>query len=250
MKKILNTTNKIKIKNNVFIKTSNKNIDYFMDRENEKKFYEQVQNLDFILVPNQIKHKWNKWVFKMPYYENATTLKLKSLDIQKMKEVIELIHQLQQQKVDLKLFNPQAFLKLFTNKVGVIEELKVWKTEIHLIIENYYDETPPVLSHNDLIVENFLIKDHKMFLIDFEYVSLNHYLFDYASFISEALPKSKHQAFISLLNLTPKELIKLNQLIQYHNFLWAHWAKYLYQVTHRPIYLEIMKQKIRQINDK
>lgn len=77
----------------------------------------------------------------------------------------------------------------------------------------------PVVSHNDLIPENFLIKDGNIFLIDFEYVSLNHYLFDYASFINDSLTGTKRQEFVELLNLTHQELVKLKQLMQYQDYL-------------------------------
>ncbi|PPE05518.1 phosphotransferase [Williamsoniiplasma lucivorax] len=241
-------TNKIIVKKKKFIKKSNRQVDYFLDRQNENHFYQQVQNVVFILVPTKIIKKWNYWISQMPYYPNTKTLDIQTLNEQGMEKVIDLIKQLHAQKLDLKLFDPQAFLELFTNKVGVIEQLKPWTAKIDAIIKNYYDDVSPVVSHNDLIPENFLIKDQQMYLIDFEYVSLNHYLFDYASFMTESLKKEQNPTFLKLLNLNNQELIKLTELMQYQNYLWAHWAKYMYQNSKNEIFLAIMENKIARLN--
>lgn len=60
----------------------------------------------------------------MHYYPNTKTLSIKRINSEKMKTIISLIEELHLQKYDLKVFNPQTFLKLFTSKVGVIEQLK------------------------------------------------------------------------------------------------------------------------------
>ncbi|AVP49091.1 MAG: hypothetical protein C5T88_00630 [Williamsoniiplasma luminosum] len=210
-------------------------------------FISNPGNLSFTLTPNKIEHKGRRWVSKMRYYPNSKTLSIKKLKLDRMKIILSLINELHQQKYDLKVFDPREFLDLFISKVGLIEELNHWTPKINLILQNYYDGTPPVLSHNDLVPENFLIKEHQIFLIDFEYVSYNHYLYDYASFTNELYPMAKKREFIKLLNLNHQELIKLNQLMQYQTYLWAHWAKYMYQASRERKYLKLMKEKIEQL---
>ena len=56
----------------------------------------------------------------------------------------------------------------------------LYKKASSLFKELYFDETPKVLSHNDLNQDNLLWKN-KFYFLDWEYASLNHPCFDLAS---------------------------------------------------------------------
>ena len=58
-----------------------------------------------------------------------------------------------------------------------------YKKASSLLKEIYFDETPKVLSHNDLNQDNLLWKN-KFYFLDWEYASLNHPCFDIASLVS------------------------------------------------------------------
>lgn len=244
----LGLTNKITIKDQIFIKTTTKTGDYFIDRKNEVNFYQQVQNIDFIKVPFQMKKQLNRrWKSQMSFYPETTTLNPKKYNLQIFKEVKNLIDQLHTLNINIKIFNPQEFLNLFIQKVGVITQLKKLEPKIQEIIFNYYNHQQQlVVSHNDLIPENFLIINQKMYLIDFEYVSYNHHLFDYASFMTEACNSKQAQQFKKILNLNESEEQELLNLMLYQNYLWAHWAKYMFDQTEDSSYAKIMKIKIKQ----
>lgn len=240
-------TNKIFLKKNFLYKKSNRHSDYFLNREDEKKFYENFGQELFLKIPQTIQKKLGHWWSVMPFYEEAKTLPKDKLNSEQLQRVKALIDQLHDLKLELTIFDPEAFLNLFVCKVGIIPELESLCPRVQMVIHDYYFEDHAlVISHNDLIRENILILNNEFHLIDFEYVSLNHYLFDYASFISESLNQEEAIEFKKILNLTAKEMEKLESLILYQNFLWAHWAKYMYQKTREPIYQEIMRQKIAQ----
>jgi hypothetical protein len=59
----------------------------------------------------------------------------------------------------------------------------LYKKASSLFKELYFDETPKVLSHNDLNQDNLLWKN-KFYFLDWEYASLNHPCFDLASLVN------------------------------------------------------------------
>jgi thiamine kinase-like enzyme len=106
-----------------------------------------------------------------------------------------------------------------------------------------------VLSHNDLHLGNFVLFNHNWFLIDFEYVSLNDVWFDVASFISESIfnqPKLITR-WLKIFKATENEQNIINYWIFYQNILFAAWSNYLFEVTQKPIYWEIMSRKLISI---
>lgn len=246
-------TNKIAIKDSKFIKKSKKYVDYFINRENEQKFYLQARDVPFLKVPEKM-HKnllTRTWISKMPYFKDASTLIMSKMDKSEMLIIKDLIEKLHNLKIEAPIFDPQDFLDLFVNKVGVLNELQNLTPKIHQIIRHYYlNNKKLVISHNDLIPENILIIEKKYYLIDFEFVCLNHYLFDFASFMTESCNTQQALEFRQLLNLNNEEEKKLDELILYQNYLWAHWASYMFAKTNNLIYKNICLQKIDQALNK
>ena len=82
---------------------------------------------------------------------------------------------------------PNDCLDIFSNSIELYGNLlqdtvyePLYKKASCLFKALYFDETPKVLSHNDLNQDNLLWKN-KFYFLDWEYASLNHPCFDIAS---------------------------------------------------------------------
>ncbi|WP_027063320.1 phosphotransferase [Mesoplasma seiffertii] len=243
-------TNTLFLKNDLIGKKSNSVVDYFLDRNNEQRFYEQVQHLQltWLLTP---KH----WEFDedgtftsyTKYHPQAKTFHDVTICVNKMKTVINLIEHFHQLDMDLAVFDPQRLLAKFKTKITPIFDLSQYDAEITRIISNWDDGSPLVVSHNDLVRGNFLKLKRRWVLIDFEFVSLNHWLFDYASFMSESLEVEQWPKFLNLLNLSVDNQQKLQDFITYQNYLWSYWASYMYHFTSQEIFKEIAQDKLKKL---
>ncbi|ATZ18062.1 phosphotransferase [Mesoplasma melaleucae] len=254
MKALSGLSNKITIKQNDLIKETYIYVDKYLDRANEIKVYEQLNqmNLDFLIVPFNWEFIDNKMMSKTKYYEGAITLHETHICVNKMKAIIKLISKIHNlELVDIKAFDPKGFLDFFIqNTKKCLFDLSEFKPKVESIIKSYWDDkTKPVFSHNDLVKGNFINYKKGWKVIDFEYGMYNHYLFDYASFISESLNKKRWNVFINMLNLTSKELSKLHDLIYYQNYLWIYWASYMFEQTSEQIFVEITKEKIANLTN-
>ena len=85
---------------------------------------------------------------------------------------------------------PDDCLDIFSNSIELYGNLlqdtvyeALYKKASSLFKELYFDETPKVLSHNDLNQDNLLWKN-KFYFLDWEYASLNHPCFDLASLVN------------------------------------------------------------------
>ncbi|WP_026389497.1 phosphotransferase family protein [[Acholeplasma] multilocale] len=243
-------TNELFLDNGYLIKKSNKTSDYFLDRANEINLYEQLKNNPnkFFLTPLSWEfNKDNNFISKYQYYPEAYTLHDVSICKNKMRMVVNLIDKFHHQDVVIKKFNPKEILDKFKSKTNPIFDLSQWDRQVEEIINNYEDGSQFVLSHNDLVLGNFLKAKSNWILIDFEFASMNHYLFDYASFMGESLPMSKWDKFLSILNLNEAETKKLFDLITYQNYLWSYWAAYMFQETNNEIFKEIALDKLKKL---
>jgi thiamine kinase-like enzyme len=121
----------------------------------------------------------------------------------------------------LTTFNPKVYLDKFRKAIKKpFFDLSQYETKLNEIINHYYDDTKICLNHNDLTAGNFLyLKTGELKLIDYEYSMLNHYLFDYGSFLTETLNGQEEDTFIELLNLSNKELLQLKSIMFYQLIL-------------------------------
>ncbi|ASZ09142.1 hypothetical protein CK556_02070 [Mesoplasma chauliocola] len=248
MKAISGLSNKIKVQKNDLIKESYSYVNKYLDRVNEIKIYEQLNdlNLSNFIFPYTWTYTNDELISKTHYFENAITLHDTDICKNKMKVVIKLIDEIHTLNlVGIKQFEPENFLNFFVNNtIKCLFDLSIYKEQINEIIKNYWnDSVKAVFSHNDLVKGNFINFKKGWKVIDFEYAMYNHYLFDYASFISESLNKKRWPVFIEMLNLSSQELLKLKDLITYQNYLWIYWASYMFEQTQENIFIEIAKEK-------
>ncbi|AVN60384.1 hypothetical protein CG007_01980 [Mesoplasma entomophilum] len=252
MKAVHGLSNKIFVKEKVLIKESYPYVDKYLDRVNEIKVYEQLNYLknDFIIIPFEWKKNKAQLISKTEFFDNAITLHETDICVNKMKSIIKIISKIHNlELVDIKTFDPKEFLNFFTkNTKECLYDLTFIKEQVNLIIDNYWsDNSKPVFSHNDLVKGNFINFKKGWKVIDFEYAMYNHYLFDYASFVSESLNKKRWNVFLNLLNLSQAELSKITDLILYQNYLWIYWASYMFEQTNDQIFKDIAKEKFENI---
>ncbi|PPE06284.1 phosphotransferase family protein [Mesoplasma corruscae] len=249
--KILGLTNKINVKNNILYKESHIFCDDYLNRNNEIAIYDQLNKIKnkYVIIPFAYQ-KETLFTSQTHFFKNVKTLSQVNICTNKMLTIINIIKNIHNLKLEnIAVFKPLDFLMFFKSNVQKeIQQLKVFDSRIIKILNNYWDDgSYPVFSHNDLVLNNFINFKKGWKVIDFEYASYNHYLFDYASFISESLPVKKHDKFIELLNLTEKEKKKLNDLILFQNYLWGYWALYMFEKTNNSIFVNIMNDKINAL---
>lgn len=157
-------------------------------------------------------------------------------------KVIAKLHQLPIQGLKpfdfLKRIN---YYKQYLNiKITTSEEALVYRK-----IADLDEKYPPVFSHNDLVKGNLLFLNNRVYLIDFEYASLNSPLFDLASFLSENNLNSSEEIATLLSNYTlndfPLEEIETYRLAL--DYLWMYWALARFKLTKNPVFETIYFEK-------
>ncbi|HDR0611423.1 choline/ethanolamine kinase family protein [Pasteurella multocida] len=98
------------------------------------------------------------------------------------------------------------------------------KTSIYLI--DKYNKLVP--CHNDLVPENILIKDNRIYFIDWEYSGMNHPLFDIAAFFLESkLLQEQQESFLKYYNNNINFNLIKNDIIAFQftqDVLWFLWT--------------------------
>ena len=154
-----------------------------IDRDNEVKILNKVKNLE--LAPKVLYQDESAgiliWEF-IPGIKPSFNSKNKDFCLQSLGRELSLIHNTS---------IPDDCLDIFSNSIEYMETNLLqdtvyepqYKKALSLFKELYYDETPKVLSHNDLNQDNLLWKK-KFYFLDWEYASLNHPCFDLASLVN------------------------------------------------------------------
>ncbi|MFL2718023.1 MAG: phosphotransferase [Gammaproteobacteria bacterium] len=104
----------------------------------------------------------------------------------------------------------------------------LYKKASSLFKELYFDETPKVLSHNDLNQDNLLWKN-KFYFLDWEYASLNHPCFDLASLVNtyKLVPSQIHDLSIGYGG--DQELFVMDRLKDWIEFI--HYLDVIWKIS-------------------
>jgi len=121
-------------------------------------------------------------------------------------------------------------------------------------VQRFYDETPFVLCHNDVVNGNLLFRARKVFLIDYEYAADNNPLFDLASFLSEndVKDEKKRRLFLRVYfghRVDEKTYRHINKIIAVQDILWYYWSQMHYIRTKEAIYKRIAHHKWQAIKN-
>jgi len=245
-------TNKITLDNGVLTKISNKSVDYFLNRRNESKLYDFFSTLDahksVIIKPLAWGYNsHNEFYSQFKYLQGTYTFEdqpnFSEENLELVKIILDDYHNLKPEGIVE--FQPREYLEKFRS---VIKEpffdLSEFEVTVNQVIDEYYNDNQKCLSHNDLTRGNFLFTSNDgLKLIDYEYSCYNHYLFDYASFITESLNGTNEAEFLKILNLNKREKAKLDDLMLYALILWINWCNYMFETFSDEIYHTIAKQK-------
>ena len=130
------------------------------------------------------------------------------------------------------IFNPVEQIHLMYKKIKKHKEFEFYNNCINgmkSILEKYSKPQDLALCHNDITAGNIIIKEGKIYLIDFEFSGMNDIYYDLAGFCC-MLNDEKREIFLNNYFKDEKcDKEKLNDYIKI-NFLWnASWnlIKYL-----------------------
>lgn len=117
--------------------------------------------------------------------------------------------------------------------------------------KNYCHKYHKVLTHNDVVANNFLYTKNRSYLIDYEFSGMNIALFDLASFISEnnITDHDKIALFLDSYGFDMDNLDDLENMIMFTNIFWYYWASERYKTTGDKVYLKIKKEKRKKIDN-
>lgn len=105
---------------------------------------------------------------------------------------------------------------------------------------------PDTLCHNDVVDGNLLFANSNLYLIDYEYASMNDFRFDLASFLSEnnIEDKKERDQFFEGYGIAAPHLKQEVLLFEcFEDILWGYWAMMLYESCKQEIYKTIAKEK-------
>lgn len=153
-------------------------------------------------------------------------------------------------------FEYNAMKKLQAYKKVIDEDMMLDPKYEKLVIKEVKKiskNEPLVLCHNDLVKGNLLFKFNGLTIIDWEYASMNCYLFDLASFISENnLSEEQEDYFLSKYfgyKYSSRKKKMVDAFINFQDILFYYWALYLYKKRGNQIYFTIALDKLNRVKN-
>jgi len=110
-----------------------------------------------------------------------------------------------------------------------------------------YEKYPLILCHNDLVKGNLLFTKKQLYLIDFEFASMNIEIFDIASFLSENNLRDEESLQIFEDAYKPFDHDDVKLMMKAQDILWYYWAKYMFIKTKKVIYDRIAEEKYTHV---
>lgn len=213
------------------LKLFGKGTDKLIDREKEKYNLKIIQNLN--LDVNNYIFDITKGVKINEYIENAETLNSITIKTE--------LHQIANTLSKIHSSN-----NFFINKFDVFDEIKKYESLISGNINYLYYEKirTEVLflkedlnkigieyknCHIDLVPENFIKDDKKLYLIDWEYSALNDPMWDLAALFLESDFNEKEEMYFIGIYEDEKNKINLQKILIYkilQDFVWSLWTIY------------------------
>lgn len=236
-------------KNKYFIKKSRDVNKAFLDFNNQKKIVKYIKNEPYTLPIISIKGK-KTLTTKMLYYKEVNNFIEEKKSEKTIIEISKLISYVHKTKINkkIKIWNPIDEFNLYKNLIDHHNNsLAAIETELKKWLENYKPKKL-VLCHNDLNSNNIIKFEEKWYIIDWDFACLNDSLFDIASFISESLIyKNNINCFIKQFNLTNDDIANVKKWIIYQNYIWYHWAIFLFKKTNDQNFKDIANIKLNNL---
>ncbi|AUB31466.1 phosphotransferase family protein [Spiroplasma floricola] len=254
-------TNYITVKDNILTKESISFHDIYLDKQNEFNFLEQLKSLEQNCLLKPINFWWHKNKLISQYnflkdYKSLEKVKLNEKIIDMVIDNIIEMHNLNINSDKIKKFEYINFLNSFQN--NTINKLEIYDYYINEIkqYESIFNKLNLVLSHNDLVPGNILIKKDKLIFIDYDYVMLNNKFFDLASFITETLNDDENLIRYFINKCIEKKIISsieldtLNKMIKYQDLLWTFWAHFMFEKQNNIEFKTIYENKLNRLKNR
>jgi thiamine kinase-like enzyme len=202
-----------------------------INRQSEADVYESVQAIEY--VEENIYLSSSTGIKISKYIDNARVINPQNLDdIKIYAQSLKSFHQSKivvDHEFDI-LRKIYEFEKL-VNIESIFSDYKVHKKRVLELYSKYHNEKSiKTLCHIDSNYDNYLLKDSKLYFIDFEYSGMADPLIDLAMFsIYASYDKNMVTALFKLYykeKLTKTTLIKLYILISLAGLLWSNWCGY------------------------
>jgi len=241
-------TNELYLLNNQYFLKKSKAIDQpFLNFSNQVAVIKLIQWKKFTLPIIETKIEKGQLLTLMPYYHDLITLTEQPIYEELLMQLANLVKQLHQFSIDDNLniitWNPIKQLNLYCSLIDIPTSLVKIKNDLSTWLNHYQPQTL-VLCHNDLTLNNFVKNHHHWYLIDWDFATWNDPLFDIASFASESLTNENDlETWFKCFTLNQAEIAIVKQWMLYQDFIWYHWAQYLYQQTKQKIYQTISEMK-------
>ncbi len=172
------------------------------------------------------------------YLQNSEALDHKTIrDLSNLKQIALKVKELHSENIELKgkfqvFCEFDKYINLLKNKQLFYEYSVIMPQLINFFenVKKYLSESSvvSVACHNDLVPENILLKDEKVYFIDWEYSGMNDPMFDIAALFVEArLDKEEEKFFLQHYfdKLDYKEEVKRIALYKFvQDVLWFVWT--------------------------
>lgn len=203
-----------------------------LSRKNEAKNSEIIKKLNIDV--NQIYYNEKTGDKISEYIENVETLNNKTAKLN-FKLIADILKKLHTSNI------------IFENNFDVFNEIKKYEKLAYEAKGKFYEEYEFVKikvlklekilkeiglnilpCHNDTVPENFLKKDNKIYLIDWEYSGMNDPMWDLAAFsLENNLTKEEERKFLEIYfkkNISDKNILKIKIYKACQDFLWSLWT--------------------------
>jgi len=241
-----------------------------IENKNEIHFCKIINNKNNIFLNNNYKFiKIAKMIFPEIYfsliYKNNNLICLKNIEnyflnynnITKNELVLiakklKQIHKIKDyKKYKLEEFKPLTMINKYKT-----DQTKLFKFEGEIVMKAtmLFNRYGFYICHNDLNKKNILMKKNSVVFIDYDFVGINDYYFDIASFLTEGdkiIDGEKREEFIKLyFRKSEFNKQRLDNWIDFANLLWYYWAQKMFQLTNEKKYQQIGNNKLNQLNKK
>lgn len=179
--------------------------------------YSILEKFDFVPKLLSNNHKTSSWE-----YIDGQEPTINEKNLIKIAEILKKLHN---SKLDFPKFNIRKrineYLKILKNKAIKIEKIDSYYRRINKILSNSKTNTP---CHNDLWPRNMILQNDKLFIIDWEYATMNDKHFDLAYFIeSSNLSDEQETIFLNAYDDYNYEYILQQKiLVNYLVVLWVN----------------------------
>ena len=206
--------------------------DKMINRRQEYSVYEQLNGKN---ITDPVIYMSSENGYKITEYieETRTCDSLNDEDVKKCMKYLKKFHELNLKvEHEFDLFGQiEYYESLWQGEISVYRDYKTTKAHVYRL-KKYVDRQPKqwALTHIDAVCDNFLMKDDKIYLIDWEYAGMQDVHVDIAMFAIYAMYDREHvEKLIDAYfegQVEERVRIKIYCYIAICGLLWSNWGEY------------------------